>query len=584
MLIHREQDNILKKSITLVLIAFTMLAQNSSKAIASEDGKGLYKKNCAKCHHAERIGHIAPPLFSDYISKGNKPSKKNPLRLEEVIRDGLPATQMPGYGKKLSSDEIKRIAEYILTPVGDVRWGAKQISASQKGFKKRKGISVTAQKENITLVMEKGTRNLILLDGKDLSEISKFYVGDVHGGPKFNYGLDKIYAAARDGLITKYDIPSLSTETTVRAGIYLRSLAVSHDDKIVATANNLPRNIVFFNAKDMKQVHTLETPGSIGGFYSIAGYDKFICSFRDIPELWLIESGGDFKVSKHSLEEPFEDFSISPVGNLIIGTKRGGNDLYIYDYGNFKMLAKIPTDGLPHLASATFWQKGGELFAGVNHIMKPKLTVLSLTKLKVVAEVPLPSPGFFVRTHFATDWLWVDTYDEEVILVSKDDLKTTKSLKPHPGKKSLHIEFTREGRYALITVLGEDGEVVGYDTKSLEVAKRLPFNNAMGKYNATNKTYPLYSMSDRGTDIGGKKVYDKYCMGCHHQTLEAFAPSFAEIASKRTSAQIKIHIASPQISAPKLGYNKSSMSKIKLTSNELNEIVEYVLSFKGVGG
>ncbi|MDH5541594.1 MAG: c-type cytochrome [Nitrospinota bacterium] len=574
----------MKKYIAPILGVFSMLIFSPHTALATTDGKALYKKNCAMCHHIDRIGHTAPPLFPDYISKNNKPSKSNPLRLEEVIRDGLPATQMPGFGKKLSNDEIKMVAEHILLPAGEVHWSAKDITKSLKKLKPGKGGKVTAQKENITLVMEKGKNSLALLDGNDLSEISRFYVGDVHGGPKFSYKLDKIYAAARNGLITKYDIPTLTTELTVRAGIYLRSLAVSFDDRIIAVANNLPRNIVFFSAKDMKPVHTLETPGSIGGFYSIAGLDKFICSFRDIPELWMIESKGDFKVSKYKLPQPFEDFSISPMGNLILGTKRGGDELYIYDYNSFKLLATIPTDGLPHLASATFWQKGGELFAGVNHILKPKLTVLSLTNLKVVAEVPLSSPGFFVRTHFATEWLWVDTYGEEIVLVAKDDLKKTKILKPHPGKNVLHIEFTREGEYALITVLGEDGEVVAYNTKTLEITKRLPFNDAMGKYNATNKTYPLYSMSDRGADVKGKDVYDKYCMGCHHQTLEAFAPSFSEIASKRTAGEIKTHIASPKISATRLGYNKSSMSKIKLSSNELNDIVDYVLSFKGIGG
>lgn len=566
------------QNIVFVVVAAVFL---SASACNAEDNALLYNKHCAECHHKERIGLKAPPLFPDYISKQNKPSKKNPDRLNEVIRDGLPATQMPGYGKKLSDTEIESISKFIMKPATGVKWSRADIMASRKTIKPAGGRMNGSELTNITLVMEKGTKNLALLDGDDLSLISKFYVGDVHGGPKFSYDLKKIYAAARDGLITKYDIETLSTEMTVRAGIYLRSLAVSFDGSVVGIANNLPRNIIFFD-NNMKPLREIESPGKIGGFYSVPKTGSFICSFREIPEIWFINTK-DFTIKKQKLPVPFEDFSISPAGNYIVGTKRGGKHLYIYDYVEEKVLAKIATDGLPHLASATFWKKGDELFAGVNHIMKPKLTILSLTKRSVVGEIPLPTPGFFVRTHFSTPWLWVDTYGEEIVLIDKNDFSRTKILKPHPGKKALHIEFTKDGKYSLITVLGADGEVAVYDTATLKIVKRIPFNEAMGKYNATTKTYPAYSLGSGEKLSGGKKVYDKYCMGCHHPTLDAFAPAFAEIADKRSEKEIRTHILAPKKSALKLGYTRSSMTRIRLSKKELDDIVEYVKNFKGRG-
>jgi cytochrome c551/c552 len=43
----------------------------------------------------------------------------------------------------------------------------------------------------------------------------------------------------------------------------------------------------------------------------------------------------------------------------------------------------------------------------------------------------------------------------------------------------------------------------------------------------------------------GKKVFETYCWGCHHQTAVAFGPHFEEIASKRNADEIKAMIVDP---------------------------------------
>jgi mono/diheme cytochrome c family protein len=81
----------------------------------------------------------------------------------------------------------------------------------------------------------------------------------------------------------------------------------------------------------------------------------------------------------------------------------------------------------------------------------------------------------------------------------------------------------------------------------------------------------------------GEKVFKKYCWGCHHQTSLAFGPSFSEIASKRTKQQIISHIMSPQGDYKALGYSRSVMPAFGgvITNQELNDITNYILSFKG---
>ena len=81
-------------------------------------------------------------------------------------------------------------------------------------------------------------------------------------------------------------------------------------------------------------------------------------------------------------------------------------------------------------------------------------------------------------------------------------------------------------------------------------------------------------------DNAGKKVFETYCWGCHHQTAVAFGPPFAKIAKKRSADEIKAMITDPEAVSKVFGYKRNAMPKLKLTPKELDEITKYILSFK----
>jgi len=78
----------------------------------------------------------------------------------------------------------------------------------------------------------------------------------------------------------------------------------------------------------------------------------------------------------------------------------------------------------------------------------------------------------------------------------------------------------------------------------------------------------------------GKKVFETYCWGCHHQSAEAFGPSFTQIASKRGENEIRAMITDPNSVSKILGYKRNAMPKIKLSEEELKLITQYILSFR----
>jgi len=82
-------------------------------------------------------------------------------------------------------------------------------------------------------------------------------------------------------------------------------------------------------------------------------------------------------------------------------------------------------------------------------------------------------------------------------------------------------------------------------------------------------------------ELDGKKVFETYCWGCHHQTAMAFGPPFNEIAGKRSAEQIQAYIISPKSMYKAFGYKRSAMTQLQLNNQELKSITEYILSYKG---
>ncbi len=96
-----------------------------------------------------------------------------------------------------------------------------------------------------------------------------------------------------------------------------------------------------------------------------------------------------------------------------------------------------------------------------------------------------------MRTHENNPYGWVDVFygnhKDAIHLIDKKSLEIVKTLRPSPGKTSAHIEFTKDGRYALLSIWEKNGELIIYDANSLVEIKRLAMSKPSGKYNVYNK-------------------------------------------------------------------------------------------------
>ena len=113
-----------------------------------------------------------------------------------------------------------------------------------------------------------------------------------------------------------------------------------------------------------------------------------------------------------------------------------------------------------------------------------------------------------------------------------------------------------------------------WQTDTFKELKDYPANVPVGKYNFINKNRKFYPR------LFGLSIFKEKCWGCHHQTAMAFGPPFAQIAKKRSDAEIIAQIVDPEHTYKMLGYKRNSMPAFDLGPKELRSIVDYIKSFK----
>ncbi|MCR3796566.1 hypothetical protein NAG22_08560 [Pseudomonas aeruginosa] len=186
-----------------------------------------------------------------------------------------------------------------------------------------------------------------------------------------------------------------------------------------------------------------------------------------------------------------DDFSFSPDYRYLLGSSRQARGGEVIELDSGARVASIPLSGMPHLGSGIYWKRDGRWVFATPNISRGVISVIDLQNWKPLKEIVTDGPGFFMRSHADSPYAWTDTFlgkkHDEILLIDKQTLEIAHRLRPSPGKVAGHVEFTRDGRYALLSVWDRDGALVVYDAHSLEEVKRLPMNKPSGKYNVGNK-------------------------------------------------------------------------------------------------
>jgi WD40 repeat protein len=504
------------------IACFSLMLLMHGAAMAAPDGAELYAENCANCHGAARLGGTGPALIPESLSSLRGGAVKT------VIEKGRAATQMPAFEAVVPQDQIDALAKYITTPLTEEpRWTEADVDTTRTqsaAYKPAPKPVFDADPLNITLVVETGDHHVSVLDGDTFEVLDRFATPfAVHGGPKFSPEGRYVFIMSRDGWVQKYDIWSLQEVGRVRAGLNSRNIAMSHDGKWLAVANYLPRTLTILSTDDLSvarvvPVHAKDGKASrVSAVYQAPRRKSFILALKDAPEIWEVatspdagpfhegfvhsfESGmeeslasekGLFARRRIALDAPIDDFFFTPDYRNLIGTNRQGDKGVVVNLDVGRQIAELPLPGMPHLGSGITWESQGRRVMATPHLKEGVLSVIDIGKWKLIKTIRMNGPGFFLRSHSTSPYVWADVFfgphKDEMHIIDKQSLEIVKTLKPALGKTVAHTEFTRDGRYALVSVWEDDGALIIYDAKTLEEVKRLPMRKPSGKYNVWNK-------------------------------------------------------------------------------------------------
>lgn len=480
----------------------------------------VYQSHCASCHGADRLGGTGPALLPGNLARLRRPDAI------QTIAQGRQATQMPAFGASLTPQEIAALTELIYEPLAKTpAWGMDEIRASRVEHVKAGSLPdkpvFSADPLNLFVVVELGDHHASILDGDRFESITRFPTRyALHGGPKFSPEGRYVYFASRDGWIAKYDIWNLTLVAEIRAGINTRNMAVSSDGRVAMVANYFPHTLVALDTRDLSPIRVIDVrddggkSSRVSAVYDAAPRKSFIAALKDIPEVWELsydESAppvyaglvhdfrmgegivvpGPFAPIRIRLEDYLDDFFFSSSYEYLIGASREGRG-QIVDLDVKRKIASVDLPGMPHLGSGITWNYQGRPVLATPNLKEGVVTVVDMKTWQTVKQIKTLGPGFFMRSHENTPYAWVDAFNspnhrDVIQIIDKKTLALVRQLRPSPGKVAAHTEFTRDGKYAVVSIWETDGELVVYNAVTLEVVKRIKMNKPSGKYNVFNK-------------------------------------------------------------------------------------------------
>lgn len=466
----------------------------ASAAHGATDAAADYQQHCQSCHGLNRVGSSGPALLPESLGR------IKPAEIRQVIEHGRPASQMAAFAPLLTAQQIDGLVSFLQQPPATpATWSEQDMRSSHRQLADLSQLPSTPQHHadplNLFVVVESGDHHIDILDGDRFAVLDRFASHfAVHGGPKFSPDGRFVYFASRDGWISLYDLHNLKLIAEIRAGLNTRNLAVSKDGRWVLVGNYLPGNLVVLDARDLSLVKTLPTGSRVSAVYTAPPRNSFIVALKDVNEVWELSYAApkpDFEPRRIQAQDVLDDFSFSPDYRQLLATSRKAGGGQVIDLDSGQVVTDIALAGMPHLGSGTYWQRNGQWVFATPNISKGQISVLDLKTWKLIKQIPTLGPGFFMRSHANSRYVWSDVFfgpdNDAIHLIDKQTLEIAHTLRPMPGKTAAHVEFTRDGRYLLLSIWDREGALIVYDSQTLQEVKRLPMNKPSGKYNVGNK-------------------------------------------------------------------------------------------------
>jgi dihydro-heme d1 dehydrogenase len=392
-------------------------------------------------------------------------------------------------------------------------WGIQQIEEShiiqhQQGVMGDKPVYDADPTKLITIV-EADKHHVSIVDADRLQPIHRIKPGNViQGKPGYSHEGRFVYLASGDGWVSKFDLYTLMFVAKIRTGIKLKNITVSGDDRYVMAANESPQILVILNTDDLSPIKVIPLNDLSGhssassAVYTAAPRESFIVALKDVSEVWEIFYSDDppyygwvhdyriegppeqepFPVRRITIDDYMDDFFIDRKYEHLIGSARNKKNVQIVDLIIGRKTEQIDLPGSLGFSSGSSWDYKDRSVLAVPNPDNASLSIIDVEDWKRLRQIETIGTASFVQSQENIPYAWVNVISGPdkgaVQIIDKSTLKIYKSLKPLPAKIIERIEFTRDGRYALLVLSGSSGEYLVYDAHTLTELKRIKMDNS----------------------------------------------------------------------------------------------------------
>ncbi len=340
--------------------------------------------------------------------------------------------------------------------------------------------------KNLMVVMERENKSLLFIDGATHQKVGRISdVGVRVHTSVFSPSGKYAYHISRDGWLTKIALNTLQPVSHIRVGTNSRGTGLTENGAVVAVGNYDPKEIVLIDAQGMKIIKKIALTGEENGKIVnaragavVESGNNIIVALKDLAQVWIINASNptnDIKVIKKitvgGVDDVLHDGYLTPDGKFFIISVQGQDTVAVIDMATMKKVAQVKTGIKPHTSTGA--TVGTTTF--VPALGEGNITAIDTTTWQVKANIKTGGPGLFIR-HYSGDtnykYVWADTVagdkKDEIYVIDATALKVVKTLVPVAGKKSVHPEFTLDGKFVYVAVW-EASKVYVYDANTFAV-------------------------------------------------------------------------------------------------------------------
>ncbi len=488
-----------------------------------------YFDRCAGCHGTYRGGATGPD-----IGEGRSVELGTDT-LAAVMRHGRP-WGMPAFGREglLSEAEIDRMASFLQLPPPE----APALGLDEARARWELVVPVAERPtspehdrdwQNFFGVVLRDPGQVAVFDGDTKEEVARIDVGfAVHILRSSSTGR-YFYAVGRDGWVTLIDLWSSVPRAVARArGCFdARSVEASkyagYEDRFLVEGCYWPPQYVVFDGLTLEPLARGDVTGTavdtgehlreVRVASVVASHDGpvWALALKESGHVALVDYAEDgFPiVTRIGAERFLHDGGLDRSGRYFLVAANARDRMAVVDLREHELVTTFETGALPHPGRGANWLD--PTYGWVNatvHLGEGMLAVYGADPeespehaWEVVREVPLPSAGsLFLKTHPSSPWVFFDmalstdaAQSRQFCVYSKERGEVDRCITPSDAGPAVHFELDRTGSEVWVSVWAEEGEIVVYDSATLEETARITgLETPTGKFNVFNTANDVY--------------------------------------------------------------------------------------------